>query len=77
MMIGTVLEQITLTRGLPGAEEKRWVRVRSGGQLLTALDPMDARPGEQVLLAAGPGAARLCPEVPVDAVIVGITGKNG
>ena len=76
MMIGTVLDQLALTRGLPGAEEKRWVRVRCGADLLTALDPVGAQPGELVLLAMGDSASRLCPEIPVDAALVGIVGKN-
>ena len=77
MMIGTVLDQVELERSLPGAAEKRFVRVRCGGNLLTALDSVGAQPGEKVLLTTGSSAARLCPEVPVDAVILGIAGKNG
>ena len=77
MMIGTVLDQVELVRGLPGAAEKRWVRVRCGGNLLTALDTVGAMPGELVLLATGEGAGKLCLELPVDAAIIGIAGKNG
>ena len=77
MMIGTVLDRLELERGIPGAREKSWVRVRCGADLLTALDPVGTRPGELVLVMVGDGAGRLCPEVPVDAVILGVAGKNG
>ena len=76
MMIGSVLGTVELSRVVPGAEGKRFVQVRWGSQLLTVLDPLNAKTGELVLLTAGEGAARLCPEVPVDAVILGIVGKN-
>lgn len=77
MMIGTVLDCLELVRGLPGAAQHRWVRVHCGAVLVTALDAVGAQPGEQVLLTTGEGAGRLCPELPVDAAIVGITGNNG
>ena len=77
MMIGCVLGTVELSRAVPGAEGKRFVQVRCGAQLLTALDPIGIKQGEMVLLTAGEGAARLCPEVPVDAAILGIVGKNG
>lgn len=79
MMIGTVLGPVTLGRGVPGAAEKRWVQVRCGGALLTALDPVGVERGQQVLLSVGEGAARLCQELPVDAVVLGVAepGNNG
>ena len=77
MMIGTVLDKLELVRGIPGAAERRFVRVRCGSNLLTALDPVGAEAGAMVLLTAGESAARLCPEIPVDAVILGVAGKNG
>lgn len=77
MMIGTVLDQVELERSLPGAAEKRFVRVRCGGNLLTALDPVGTLPGEKVLLTTGECAGRLCPELPVDALVLGVAGKNG
>ena len=76
MMIGSVLGPVTLGRTVAGAEEMRFVQVRCGAQLLTALDTLEARAGELVLLSMGEGAARLCPEVPIDAAILGIVGKN-
>ena len=76
MMIGSVLGPVTLGRTVAGAEEKRFVQVRCGPQLLTALDTLDVRAGELVLLTVGEGAARICPEVPIDAAILGIVGKN-
>ena len=77
MMIGSVLGPVTLDRAVAGAEEKRFVQVRCGGALITALDPVGVSPGEVVLLMVGEGAARLCPEVPVDAAVIGIAGNNG
>ena len=76
MMIGSVLGPVKLDRAVAGAEEKRFVQVRCGGALITALDPLGAQPGQLVLLTVGEGAGRLCPEFPADAVILGITGKN-
>ena len=77
MMIGTVLDSLELARGLPGTAQHRWVRVRCGAELLTALDTVGAQPGERVLLTTGEGAGRLCPELPVDAAILGITANIG
>jgi len=76
MMIGSVLGPVTLGRAVAGAEKLHFVQVRCGAQLLTALDTLEARAGELVLLTVGEGAARLCPEVPVDAAVLGIVGKN-
>ena len=77
MMIGTVLGTVELARGVPGAAERRFVQVRCGECLVTALDPVGVQRGETVLLTSGEGAGRLCPEVPVDAVILGIAVNNG
>ena len=77
MIIGTVLGAVTLSGGIPGTEGKRFVQVRCGAGLLTALDTIGVRPGQTVLLAAGEGAARLCPELPVDAAVLGVAGNNG
>ena len=76
MMIGSVLGPVKLDRAVAGAEEKCFVQVRCGGALITALDPVGVESGQPVLLTVGEGAARLCPEVPVDAAILGIIGKN-
>lgn len=79
MKIGTVLGPVALEKGVSGAEKLRWVQVRCGGELLTALDPVGVRPGALVLVAEGEGAGRLCPEIPVDAVVLGVAegGNNG
>ena len=77
MMIGTVIGEVSLRRGVPGAAEKRFVQVRCGCALVTALDPVGVKNGELVLLTAGECASRLCPECPVDAVVLGVAGKNG
>ena len=74
MTIGTVLGAVELQRAVPGAEGKRFVQIRCGGQLLTALDPVGAQPGERVLLAVGQSAARLCQELSVDAAVLGTLG---
>ena len=77
MMIGCVLGAVELSKAVPGAADKRFVQVRCGGQLLTALDPVGVSAGEVVVLTVGEGASRLCPEVPVDAAVLGVAGKNG
>ncbi|MBR7177960.1 MAG: hypothetical protein IKD27_00340 [Oscillospiraceae bacterium] len=77
MMIGSVLGPVKLDRAVPGAGEKRFVQVRCGDRILAALDPVGAQTGESVLLMAGECAGRLCQDLPVDAVILGIVGNNG
>ena len=77
MILGTVLGTVELLRSVSGAEGKRFVQVKCGAQLLTALDPIGVKNGVLVLLRAGVCAARLCPECPVDAVVLGVAGKNG
>ena len=77
MTIGTVLGAVELLRAVPGAEGKRFVQLRCGGQLLTALDPVGAQPGERALLTTGESAAKLCQELSVDAVILGVAGNKG
>lgn len=77
MMIGTVIGRISLDRAVAGAAENRFVQVRCGYALVTALDPVGVKPGELVLVAAGDGAGRMCPEFPVDAVVLGTAGNNG
>ncbi len=79
MIIGTVLGLVKLNRAVPGAAERRFVQARCGELLVTALDPVGVQPGELVLLAAGENASRMCQEVSVDAVVLGIveSGNNG
>lgn len=77
MTIGTVLGSVALQRAVPGAEGKRFVQIRCGAQLLTALDPVGVQPGDLVLLTMGESAARLCQEISVDAVILGVAGNKG
>ena len=77
MMIGTVIGQVFLDRGVPGAAEKRFVQVRCGCALVTALDPVGVSGDERVLVSVGDNAGTLCPEFPVDTVILGIAANNG
>ena len=77
MTIGTVLGSVELRRAVPGAEGKRFVQIRCGASVVTALDPVGAQPGERVLLTAGESAAKLCQELSVDAVILGVAGNKG
>ena len=77
MILGTVLGKLSLQRSVSGGEAASFVQVRCGGQLLTALDPVGVRAGETVLLILGESAARLCPEIPVDAAVIGVAGNNG
>ncbi len=78
MKIGLVLGEVALDRGLTGAEDCRFLRVDCGGDVVTALDLVEARAGEWVLLSIGSSASRFCPEVPADAAAVGVLrpGKN-
>ena len=71
MMIGTVIGSVALSRGLSGTEGSRFVQVRCGCALVTALDRVGVQNGERVLVAAGDGAMRMCPEFPADTVILG------
>ena len=75
MMIGCVLGNVELSRAVSGAEGKRFVQVRCGAQLLTALDSVGVAAGEMVLLTVGESASRLCPEVPIDAAVLGTAGN--
>ena len=77
MMIGCVLGTVELSRAMDGAENLRFVQIRCGTRLLTALDPVGVRAGEMVLVAVGECASRLCPEVPIDAAVLGVAGNNG
>ena len=71
MMIGTVIGSVGLSRGVPGTEASRFVQVRCGCALVTALDPVGVQEGERVLVAAGDGAMRMCHAFPADTVILG------
>ena len=77
MILGTVLGTVELSRSMDGAEKLRFVQIRCGARLLTALDPVGVRAGEMVLVAVGECASRLCPEVSVDAAVLGVAGNNG
>ena len=77
MMIGTVIGEVSLNRGVPGTADSRFVQVRCGCALVTALDPVGVQVGERVIVAAGDGALRMKPEFPVDTVILGVTGNSG
>ena len=77
MTIGEVIGLVPLERGMPGAQTLRWVQVRCGTKLVTALDPVGVRRGETVLVCAAARAGDFSPEVPTDAVIVGVVGENG
>ena len=76
MTIGTVLGSVRLQRAVPGAMEKRFVQVRCGGLLVTALDPVGVQPGELVLLTMGECAGRMCPEISVDAAVLGTLSEQ-
>lgn len=69
--------RVRLEKGTGGAEDKSWMQVRCGERFVTALDLVGARPGDLVMIAVGEGAGRLCPEIPVDAVIVGVAANSG
>ena len=79
MTIGRVIGFVELEKAMPGAEHLKWKQVLAAGEAVTALDPVGVHREDLVLLSYGEGAWRLCPEAPVDAVILGVVadGNNG
>ncbi len=79
MTIGRVVGFVELQRTMPGTEGLKWKQVLVSGEAVVALDPVGAHREDLVLLSRGEGAWRMCPEAPVDAVILGVlkTGNNG
>lgn len=79
-MIGTVLGEVHLERGMDNVRAHRWVQVKSEDLTVVAVDPVNAEKGETVLLIPG-DAARMytmdCPGVWAVAAVLGVNGNNG
>lgn len=79
-MIGMILGEVHLERGLEPVKNHRWVQVKSEEQTFVAVDPVKAEKGETVLLISG-DAARMytmdCPGQWVVAAVLGVNGNNG
>lgn len=76
MRIGTVTRPVWATKKTAALTGQILLRVRAEGEEFIAADLVGAGEGERVILAFG-GAARLaCPNVPVDAAIIGILDET-
>lgn len=79
-MIGTVLGEVHLKRGMDNVRAHRWVQVKSEDLTVVAVDPVNAEKGETVLLIPG-DAARMytmdCPGAWAVAAVLGVNGNNG
>lgn len=79
-MIGMVLGEVHLERGMDNVRAHRWVQVKSEDLTVVAVDPVNAEKGETVLLIPG-DAARMytmdCPGAWAVAAVLGVNGNNG
>lgn len=75
MMIGTVLSEVSVCRGIGGVKSSRFIQVKCGYGVMTALDPVGAGVGSRVLVTAGERAGMLSPEFPADTVVLGIVAN--
>ena len=79
-MIGMILGEVHLERGLEPVKAHRWVQVKSEEETFVAVDPVKTEKGETVLLIPG-DAARMytmdCPGQWVVAAVLGVNGNNG
>ena len=79
-MIGMVLGEVHLERGMDNVRAHRWVQVKSEDLTVVAVDPVNAEKGETVLLIPG-DAARMytmdCPGQWAVAAVLGVNGNNG
>lgn len=79
-MIGMVLGEVHLERGLDSVRERRWVQVKSEDLTVVAVDLTEAQKGETVLLIPGDAARTYtmdCPGQWVVAAVLGVHGNNG
>ena len=79
-MIGTVIGEIALEKGLVPCTEHRWVQVRTDVELLEAVDLAGCQKGDRVLLLTGKTARKIsmgCPGDWAAAAVLGSPGNNG
>ena len=79
-MIGMILGEVHLVRGMDNVCSHRWVQVKSEDLTVVAVDPVNAEKGETVLLIPGE-AARMytmdCPGQWAVAAVLGVNVNNG
>ena len=79
-MIGMVLGEVHLERGMEPVKAHRWVQVKSEERTCVAVDLAKAEKGETVLLIPG-DAARMytmdCPGQWAVAAVLGVNGNKG
>lgn len=79
-MIGMILGEVHLERGLDSVRTHRWVQVKSEERTIVAVDLAQAQKGETVLLIPG-DAARMytmdCPGNWAVGAVLGVHGNNG
>ena len=79
-MIGMILGEVHLERGLEPVRTHRWVQVKSEDLTVVAVDLAKAEKGETVLLIPGE-AARMytmdCPGQWAVGAVLGVNGNNG
>lgn len=79
-MIGMVLGEVHLERGMDSVVSRRWVQVKSEEQTFVAADLVKAEKGETVLLIPGDTARMYttdCPGQWAVAAVLGVNGNNG
>ena len=79
-MIGMILGEVHLERGMEAIRAHRWVQVKSEDLTVVAVDPVKADKGETVLLIPGDTARMYtmdCPGAWVVAAVLGVNGNNG
>ena len=79
-MIGMVLGEVHLERGMETVRTRRWVQVKSEEVTVVAVDLAGVEKGETVLLIPGDTARMYtmhCPGQWAVAAVLGVNGKNG
>ena len=76
MKIGKVTGSVWATRKASCLMGQTFLVVETGNESLVAADQVGAGPGDRVLLATGPVAARYCMDAPVDAAVVAILDRE-
>ena len=72
MKTGTVLGPLEVSRTATGYENTRWVQLRTEQGVVTALDPIGAEAGQNVLYTDGPRAANYDLLTQPDALITAV-----
>ena len=70
MKTGIVLGCLETEAAARGYEQARWVRLRTEGGSVVALDPIGVHPGQTVIYAEGPAAAQYDMQTQPDTLII-------